>query len=373
MNATSIAGPDPLLIEAIRAIAGFCDGASSDDGIGFSGTDTRFGKALAQIPGEIWTPEATREAWEMLRKYRGQLSRAGIDYDQIEEPTAPEEPKTVRAIRFIDLDSEGQIFIRVPYGDPAEPKTTLSARWDPSEKRWIIPERAYDRIRDISSKFEIPVSSAALSALSADVPEKPLGTVSLDDQRILLQFDYDPLAVGSVKEIPGRAWDPNRKIWTAPITSIRAVRTFAQTYRLDLSPEIETLPDCEPQNRPLIEVQGGEFLLRFDYDRDIVARVRDLPGARWSPSTKVWKVDLEATIEVADFAISTEAIIGSSASQILEDAREALARIEASEAADADLDIPGLGGDLLPFQRAGVSYALRAMGFQQDDSGIWRP
>lgn len=365
--------PDALLVKAVRAIAASCDGASTEDGIGFSGTDTHFGRALALVPSEAWSPQASREAWEMLGKYRGQLSTLGISFEDIAPPPIPETHSGKRAVRVIDLDPEAGIFIRVPYGDPSDPKNTLSARWDARNKRWLIPLRTHDRIVDVSSTFDIPISAAARATLEEPIPEIPLGSIDVDDQRLTISFDYDPIAVGAVKEIPGRAWEASRKIWTAPLTSIRSVRAFARTHRLTLSPEAEALPDCDPQNRPLIEIAGGEFILRFDFDRDIVARVRDLPGARWSRANRVWRVDLEATIEVAEFAISTEAIIGQSASQILSAAQEALDRIEASAAADADIEIPNLGGDLLPFQRAGVAYVLRALGYQQTETGIWGP
>jgi hypothetical protein len=309
----------------------------------------------------------------MLGKYSGQLSTLGISFDQISVPPIPEKTQSNRAVRVIDLDPEAGIFIRVPYGDPSDPKNTLSARWDAQRKRWLIPLRAHERVLDVAATFDVPISAAARSTLSEPISEITLGIIDVDDQRLTLSFEYDPILVGAVKDIPGRAWDPDRKIWTAPQTSIRAVRAFARTHRLILTPDAEALPDCEPQNRPLIEIAGGEFILRFDFDRDIVARVRDLPGARWSRAAKVWRVDLEATIEVAEFAISTEAIIGQTASQILASAQEALDRIEASAAADADLHIPNLGGDLLPFQRAGVAYVLRALGYQQGPTGVWRP
>jgi SNF2 family DNA or RNA helicase len=188
------------------------------------------------------------------------------------------------------------------------------------------------------------------------------GVVDLIDGRLGISFPYDAQAVGAVKEIPGRRWEPEHKRWTAPVTSVRPVRRFAETYGLTTTTPVDDLPDVEPGTRPQIDLTSGRFCLAFDYDRDLVARVRDLPGARWSARQRVWTVDHEAVLEVADFAVSTLAHIGPSAAQTLTAALEAMGRIEASTAADADIDIPGLGGDLMPFQRAGVAYVTRAGG-----------
>ena len=64
-------------------------------------------------------------------------------------------------------------------------------------------------------------------------------------------------------------------------------------------------------------------------------------------------------------------IIDQSAVDPLEAARVALAQIESSRAHDAEIVIDGLGGELMPFQRAGVAYALRAKRtFIADEMGL---
>lgn len=361
MTDTTVA-PDPLLVRAVRSIAGQCDGASSDDGIGFNGTDAAFGRSLALVPVEAWTPEITREAWEMLGKYRRQLATLGIDYEQIDTPPTIDRRGDGRSIRLVDFDPTVGIIVRVPYGDPLDVKATLAGRWDRPSRRWIIPPRSFPLVVTVANDHEVPITAAARTALNSP-PTITLGTVTLDaDDLLILRFDYDPDAVGAVKDIPGRAWDPDRRVWTAPTDSIRAVRQFAERHHLTTDRDVDALPDTEPDLRPSISIVADEFHLRFLYDRDLIARVRDLPGARWSPRVRQWTVDREAAIEVSEFAIATGAIIDDTAADLLADAFEAIGRIEASSAADAEIDIPGLGGTLLPFQRAGVAYVLRAGG-----------
>jgi len=76
----------PTLGTAIRLLAGRCDWANSLDGAGFNAADAAFGHSLAGQAEEEWSPKKRRAAWKMLRKYRGQLSGAGINFDAIPEP-----------------------------------------------------------------------------------------------------------------------------------------------------------------------------------------------------------------------------------------------------------------------------------------------
>ena len=39
-----------------------------------------------------------------------------------------------------------------------------------------------------------------------------------------------------------------------------------------------------------LDQDGTSLLIRFPYREDLVALVKDLPGRRWDPKTKVWKV-----------------------------------------------------------------------------------
>jgi hypothetical protein len=70
----------PALHEAIGVISSVCDYARELDAQGFNAADTWLGHVLAQMPAGAWTGEEALAAWDMLRKYRGQLASAGIDY-----------------------------------------------------------------------------------------------------------------------------------------------------------------------------------------------------------------------------------------------------------------------------------------------------
>lgn len=72
--------------KAIDFLASRCDYARSRDGVGFNGTDSRFGHILAETPLERWSPKMTIIAYKMLRKYKNQLLEGGINFDEIQEP-----------------------------------------------------------------------------------------------------------------------------------------------------------------------------------------------------------------------------------------------------------------------------------------------
>lgn len=47
------------------------------------------------------------------------------------------------------------------------------------------------------------------------------------DGRAEIAFPYDPQVVEAVRDIPGRRWEPTRKVWTAPMSSARHIAAFA--------------------------------------------------------------------------------------------------------------------------------------------------
>lgn len=76
----------PTIQQAIRALAAVCDGAHMQDGTGFNSRDTNFGRSLARIPHDDWTPRQLECAHRMLATYAGQLAGYGINYAELRRP-----------------------------------------------------------------------------------------------------------------------------------------------------------------------------------------------------------------------------------------------------------------------------------------------
>lgn len=144
------AGQDRLMWDAMRALAGHCDGAIARDGVGFNGTDSRWGREIAQVAFERWSP---RVRWivrhKILPKYRNQLLGYGIDLDQIpaqpNPSTLPNEGRGVSgaAARRVTLADDRNAAITFPY-DPQlvvaikEYFSFHMRRWNPERKQWEI-------------------------------------------------------------------------------------------------------------------------------------------------------------------------------------------------------------------------------------------
>jgi len=180
-----------VLHDAVSALAGVCDYASTTDGTGFNGVDAGFGHSLADKPFDRWTPKMVKATYKMVRKYKGQLAGFGIDFASIPTPDFTdgeiEVHKTARisvgrktAVRTVVIDG-GDFILRFPY-DPAvvvAVKTIPGARWNPSDKFWYFDKTRKDSIlRFIEVAREFPfeatdaVRDASKSALSVKAVKK---------------------------------------------------------------------------------------------------------------------------------------------------------------------------------------------------------
>lgn len=314
------------LADAVRALAKVDDYASSLDGQGFNKFDAEFGNKMALTPWPAWTPKQKRAVWRMLRKYRRQLLMFGINYEQLEEP-------------------------------PADAQTTTKK-----------PGRAW---------------------------------IEGDDQ-VVVRFNWDPRntppLVTELKKLPGRSWDGKNQVWRFPIQSLGPVKGFCDQHGLEMSEEVgqAKAAAAEPDT---LKLAGQQLVLKSAYDKAKVDHLRAIPGAWWDRQSKVWRFPL--------IGLAVQGIIESSkhlgwenqpqsdswtpAERTLEEAlkiwkwettpntlramKEALEQAEhlrkASKAEDAVLDIHGLGGELMPFQKAGVKYALATRRcFIADEMGL---
>jgi SWI/SNF-related matrix-associated actin-dependent regulator of chromatin subfamily A-like protein 1 len=119
----------------------------------------------------------------------------------------------------------------------------------------------------------------------------------------------------------------------------------------------------QAQRRLVVANDEGRFALKFPYDFDLKEEVkRFFRWKRWNDADKIWEmgtqsVDLD---QIQEFARKYEFAFTEKAKWFLENRGGWLeARERASHAASSDFEVLGLGGDLRPFQRAGVEYIVR--------------
>lgn len=151
-----------MLKQAVNALLGVCDGARAQDGSGFNRFDGGFIRSLP----ENWSPRQEMAVYNLLRKYKSQLSRFGINYDAIEKPVLPPAPPP------IDMDA-----IRA--------------------KLATSPVVAKPNIQPASPR-----------------------QISIESGNIIVEFPWNQTDVDRVKKlIPGARFkdDNGRKMWHAPL------------------------------------------------------------------------------------------------------------------------------------------------------------
>jgi SWI/SNF-related matrix-associated actin-dependent regulator 1 of chromatin subfamily A len=137
--------------------------------------------------------------------------------------------------------------------------------------------------------------------------------------------------------------------------------------------------------------EEATFVLAPGHDQTLPERFLALPGAHTPRGRRSASPPAGARAEHAalpairadpfcipdldGFLSASGAWVDDDALSLLQEAREQHARaaglVELSAADDAELDVPGLGGELKPFQRAGVAYLLeRRRAFLADEQGL---
>jgi superfamily II DNA or RNA helicase len=212
-------------------LAGRCNYARTNDGVGFNKIDADFGHRLADKPFATWTPRERYGAYRMLGKYKNtQLA----DFWSL-IPAQPE-PETVK-----------------PFGQPTELN-------QPRLQNGVVPVTRTLRVEEYDGQ---PHAS--------------------------LEAPFDDALVRDIRALPARFWDKVQRRWYIPLANLNGVEPLldlAATWSFEMHPSVQA--------------------------------------------------KIEAAITIARKRLLT------------------------SNAADTEheLNIVGLGGELRPFQRAGVLYAI---------------
>lgn len=278
------------------------DFARIQNGVGFNGRDTGFGNSLAQQirEGRELSSKQRASAYKMLRTYKRQLSGYGIDYDAI-APVEQQEKTGVRVVHYRD----GKFVVAIPYSDS-----------------------------DARDAFKV--------------------------------------------NVPGRAWDGENKFWTAPASSAAQIVAFANAFGFDISDEASAFVSSSPApevavtivtpqavaktGRLAVSEDGKTARVLFDGfpGSEVIGRIKQIPGRTYDPTDKVWSIPVSFASISAVRAFATEFGLAIDGEDRIDNAeRDLLQSVADSAALDADIQIDGLGLELMPFQRAGVAYALK--------------
>jgi SWI/SNF-related matrix-associated actin-dependent regulator 1 of chromatin subfamily A len=299
------------LHRATTILSQMCDGAHALDGAGFNKFDSPIGKSMSMTPSRAWSPGQIKMMYGILQKYRGQLLNAGFDFALLPKPD--------------DVSQETQ---------------TLERKVSLVDNRFVISWGSRD----------------------------PQFSDMLDD----------------VRGIPGRMWHKDTKTNSFPVTRDVAllIKIFVKEYG-DFKGNAQThkaISDAingeakaaQPVQSRVIDLADNNFTLQFDFSHELLAAVRELPGRRWTGEINTLPHSYETVIQVLEFAKEFNFAITPAAQRKIDQiVKEGDVNLANSRAADSEFNVPELGLELYPFQRAGVEYLHRnRKTFLADEMGL---
>jgi len=197
-------------------------------------------------------------------------------------------------------------------------------------------------------------------------------SVRLVDDQIILDFPYDKEQVDEVKKIAGSKWDKVDKVWRIPVSSVADARSFALKY--DFSIDTDLLMITPPVRKAVnsITVEDGWIFITFPYEKVIINSVKKIPAITWNATKKAWRAPLTSVNDVIKWAEYFDIEVSDDVRLLSEKVTNDVSRlVDASRSVDAKISIPSLKAELLPYQRAGVSYAANARRtFIADEMGL---
>jgi len=261
--------------------------------------------------------------------------------------------------------------------------------WDTATKRsaWELLARHRSEIERLGVDFAaLPVPSPM-----ATKPRPNGRSVNIEGGAWVFRFRYDAGVIAALKAaISGRRWNPDLKIWTAPLSSSPEVHTFAAAHGFDvlskpaevpeLVPEVlraptkprKTRPKVEPIRTKRIATRGDRWVI-YPAPRSpaaVVAEIKAMPHALYRPGEQCWTVPVaqcsEQVLAFADrWGYEVDAAAGSTAAAVVERTGRLLALSEAHKADDplcAPFPIEGMTTLLTPdpWQWAGIRYMMEA-------------
>lgn len=197
----------------------------------------------------------------------------------------------------------------------------------------------------------------------------------LDNRELIFDFPFDQEQVNEMKKVDGARWDKIGRVWRVPITSISSAREFALKYEFEITSDVlkfQAPKSITSRSERRVSIHDGMIYMKFPYERVIISAVKKIPAVSWDGDRYSWRAPMSSITQVIEWAkgfdLSVDADVESASTKVTS---EINTLIEASRSTDADIVVPGLTGDLLPYQKAGVAYAANARRtFIADEMGL---
>ena len=198
-------------------------------------------------------------------------------------------------------------------------------------------------------------------------------TLTLSNNHLVFDFPYDMAQVAEIKQIPGAKWDKVGRVWRVPMSSLEEARSFATKHNFHVGTDVLTFTLPKKLNKTQGVYRKGDWLfMSFAYEPVRVRLVKGISGVTWDPESKAWRAPLTAIRQVINWATTFNEHLPEEINQLAEDIEKQRDKnIAAAKSTNAELDLPTIQGELLPYQKAGVLYAVNAKRcFIADDMGL---
>jgi SNF2 family DNA or RNA helicase len=199
-----------------------------------------------------------------------------------------------------------------------------------------------------------------------------MSSVRLVDDQVILDFPYDKDQVDEVKKISGAKWDKVSKVWKIPVASMSEAREFAIKHEIPVDTEILLITTPVRKTVNSIRLEADWIFITFPYEKVVINSVKKIPSITWNAAKRAWRAPLTSVNDVIRWAEYFDIEVSDELRLLSEKITSDVSRlVDASRSVDAEISIPSLKAELLPYQRAGVSYAANARRtFIADEMGL---
>jgi len=188
------------------------------------------------------------------------------------------------------------------------------------------------------------------------------------------QFNFAKVK-DDIKEVGRPRWNPDKKQWEAALSDpntaniVKALQAFdnikIDNSVLENAKKPQKAKQAETAKVGICSMIDGKITIRFEYGcpnfKEMLSGVKSFK-AKWNPTPKYWSYPIDG-----EDALKFLTMIEGFNIEVPEDIKEAVSAEHAAKAeatklsttTDADIVIEGLGGELYPFQKAGVAYAVK--------------
>ena len=250
--------------QAVEVLAAICDGAILRDHEGYNGPDAPLGHLLAFLAIDAWPPAAFYTAWVMLRKYRQQLARSGIAYDDLPEPPC--------------LQTHDRFIARLPTGEflvvfPSHEHLTAAFRKIPGNavRRHPVRHRLVHEVPGAGKallEFAERYGFDCTPDVRRDIEQTTAESwISLEEGWFALYFPKDPSTNAEIKAM--RGWHSTQPVfhWLIPQREegMQRLRAFLVRHpKFLLRPEAEQALLTLPREAPLMKGDCVQKVSRDD-------------------------------------------------------------------------------------------------------------